>query len=61
MDGVIRSGAMYAAQPAFLDFALDSTSTPEIPKSHSFIFPCSSISIFDGLTSSKRKSIEVKF
>jgi hypothetical protein len=54
IDGLIRSGDVYAAQPAFLELAFDSISTPQIPKSHSFIFPCSSINIFEGLTSKEK-------
>lgn len=42
---------MYAAQPADLVFALESTNRPLIPKSHSLILPLSSIKILDGLTS----------
>ena len=43
--------AIYAAQPALLVFALESTNLPLIPKSHSFTFPLSSSRIFEGLTS----------
>ena len=43
--------AIYAAQPAPLVNALDSTSRPLIPKSHNLTFPSVSSSILDGLTS----------
>lgn len=42
---------MYAAHPALLVFALESTSLPLIPKSHNFTLPFSSTSILDGFTS----------
>ena len=42
---------MYAAHPALLVFAFESTSLPLIPKSQSFMKPWSSTSIFDGFIS----------
>lgn len=43
--------AMYAAQPALLVLALESTRRPLIPKSHSLIAPLSSNKMFEGFTS----------
>ena len=42
---------MYAAQPAFLVKACESTSRPLIPKSHSFTLPCPSSRMLEGFTS----------
>ena len=50
-----RLTAIYAAQPALLVFAFESTNLPLIPKSHSFINPWSSTRILDGFMSVKRK------
>lgn len=46
-----RLTAMYAAQPADLVFAFESTNRPLMPKSHNFILPRSSTKMFDGFTS----------
>lgn len=43
--------AIYAAHPALLVFAMESTRRPLIPKSQSLIFPRSSKRILEGLTS----------
>lgn len=43
--------AIYAAQPADLVLAFESTNLPLMPKSHSFTVPFSSRRMFDGLTS----------
>ena len=47
---------MYAAQPALLVFAFESTSLPLIPKSQSFTQPPRSSNILDGLTSKGLKN-----
>ena len=47
--------AIYGRQPASLVFAIESTSCPLIPKSHSFMLPDLSNKIFDGFTSANNK------
>lgn len=47
----VQLTAMYAAQPALRVLALESTSLPEIPKSHNFMFPSSSRRMLEGFTS----------
>lgn len=42
---------MYGLHPASRVRAIESTSLPDIPKSHSFIFPLLSSNMLDGLTS----------
>ena len=53
---IMQLTAIYAAQPAPLVKALDSTSRPLIPKSHSLTLPSESIKILEGFTS-ERESV----
>lgn len=46
---------MYGLQPASRVRAIESTSFPDIPKSHNFIFPLRSNKILDGFTSLQKK------
>ncbi len=62
-EGWVRGGikvsltAMYAAHPALLVLALESTSRPLMPKSQSLICPRSSNRIFEGFTSEKNTTL----
>ena len=47
----LKLTAIYAAHPALLVLAFESTSLPLIPKSHSFTVPLSSNKILEGFTS----------
>ena len=46
--------AMYGLQPASLVLAIESTSWPLMPKSHSFMLPFLSRRMFDGFMSARR-------